>query len=106
MPYSKNIFTNLTKFVHLRREEVEAKNNWFQDNCQVKFTLFDHLGILPAAGDRHLVEFLPGFTRSPEELFRWGIIRTPVSWRIERYRQALQMTSDLIDGRQEVNIHR
>ncbi len=88
------------------REEVEAKNNWFQDNCQVKFTLFDRLGVLPAAGDRHLVEFLPGFIRSPEELFRWGIIRTPVSWRIDRYKQALQMTKDLIGGRQEVNIHR
>ena len=86
------------------REEVEAKNNWFQDNLQVKFTLFDRLGILPAAGDRHLVEFLPGFTRSPEELFRWGIIRTPVSWRIDRYKQALQMTRDLIDGKQEAVI--
>jgi alpha-galactosidase/6-phospho-beta-glucosidase family protein len=88
------------------REEVEANNSWFQDNCQVKFTLFDRLGILPAAGDRHLVEFLPGFTRSPEELFRWGIIRTPVTWRIERYHQALQMTKDLIDGKQEANIRR
>ena len=86
------------------REEVEAKNNWFQDNLQVKFTLFDRLGILPAAGDRHLVEFLPGFTHSPEELFRWGIIRTPVSWRIDRYKQALQMTRDLIDGKQEAVI--
>ena len=85
---------------------MKSQNNWFHDNCQVKFSLFDRLGILPAAGDRHLVEFLPGFTRSPEELFRWGIIRTPVSWRIERYTQALQMTKDLIEGKQEANVHR
>ncbi len=81
------------------REEVEARNNWFQDNLQVKFRLFLRLGILPAAGDRHLVEFLPGFTRSPEELYQWGIIRTPVSYRIERWRQAPQRTIDMIEGR-------
>ncbi len=46
------------------------------------------VGILAAAGDRHLVEFLPGFTRSPEELFRWGVIRTPMSYRHERWRRA------------------
>lgn len=88
------------------REEVEANNNWFQDNEQVKFSLFEHLNILPAAGDRHLVEFLPGYIRSPEELFRWGIIRTPPSWRIERYQQALELTLDLIAGRQELNVRR
>ncbi len=109
----EDILALLNAYIHepdvirpFTREEVEAKNNWFQDNCQVKFTLFDRLGILPAAGDRHLVEFLPGFTRSPEELFRWGIIRTPASWRIERYKEALQLTRDLIDGKQEVNIRR
>jgi alpha-galactosidase/6-phospho-beta-glucosidase family protein len=109
----QDILAMLRDYIHepgvirpFTREEVEAKNNWFQDNCQVKFNLFDHLGILPAAGDRHLVEFLPGFTHSPEELFRWGIIRTPVSWRIERYKEALQMTKDLINGAQEANIHR
>jgi alpha-galactosidase len=44
------------------------------------------------------VEFLPGFIRSPETLFKWGIIRTPVSWRIERWRAASQKTRDLING--------
>jgi len=79
--------------------EVENAGNYFQDNLQVKFTLFKRWGILPAAGDRHLVEFLPGFTRSPDELFRWGIIRTPVSYRIQRWRDAPQRTRDLMAGR-------
>jgi alpha-galactosidase/6-phospho-beta-glucosidase family protein len=79
--------------------EVENAGNYFQDNLQVKFTLFKRWGILPAAGDRHLVEFLPGFIRSPDELFRWGIIRTPVSYRIQRWRDAPQRTRDLMAGR-------
>jgi alpha-galactosidase len=44
------------------------------------------------------VEFLPGFIHSPEVLFKWGIIRTPVSWRIERWAAAPQKTRDLISG--------
>lgn len=80
------------------REEVEGFNDWFHSTDQVKFHLFKHFGVLAAAGDRHLVEFLPGFIRSPETLFRWGVIRTPVSYRIERWATAPQKTRDLIDG--------
>ena len=78
--------------------EVIGWNDWFRSAEQVKFTLFKRFGILAAAGDRHLVEFLPGFIRSPDILFRWGIIRTPVSWRIERWASAPQKTRDLIQG--------
>jgi len=80
------------------QEEVECWNDWFYSADQVKFTLFLRFGILAAAGDRHLVEFLPGFIRSPETLFKWGIIRTPVSWRIERWKSATQRTRVLMSG--------
>jgi alpha-galactosidase len=79
--------------------EVENWKDWFHCEDQVKFTLFQRFGILAAAGDRHLVEFLPGFILSLETLFKWGIIRTPVSWRIERWRSAPQQTRDLMAGR-------
>jgi len=80
------------------QKEVEGFNDWFYSTDQVKFNLFKCFGVLTAAGDRHLVEFLPGFIRSPETLFKWGVIRTPVSWRIERWATAPQKTRDLIDG--------
>jgi alpha-galactosidase len=70
----------------------------------VKFTLFQRFGILAAAGDRHLVEFLPGFIESPETLFKWGIIRTPVSWRIERWKSAPQQTRDLMSGQTPLSL--
>ncbi len=81
------------------REEVVGWNNWFLSTDQVKFSLFQRFGILAAAGDRHLVEFLPGFIRSPQILFRWGIIRTPVAWRIERRQAAPQHARSLMSGR-------
>jgi alpha-galactosidase len=86
------------------REEVESWGTWFHSADQVKFALFRRFGILAAAGDRHLVEFLPGFTRSPEELFRWGIIRTPVAWRIGRWRDAPAKTRDLMAGREPLRL--
>jgi len=79
--------------------EVTRWNDWFRSVHQVKFELFKRYGILAAAGDRHLVEFMPGFIRSPEELFRWGVIRTPVAYRIDRWRNAPQKTIDLMEGR-------
>ena len=78
--------------------EVEAHNDWFFDGRQVKFELFRRYGLLPAAGDRHLCEFVPGFTRSPAELFRWGIIRTPVSYRVERWQLGTRLAQDLMAG--------
>jgi alpha-galactosidase len=81
------------------RAEVESWNDWFHCEDQVKFGLFQRFNILAAAGDRHLVEFLPGFIYSPETLFKWGIIRTPVSWRIARWQAAPQKTRELISGK-------
>jgi len=81
------------------REEVETEGDWFQDHHQIKFELLKRYGSLAAAGDRHLSEFVPGFTHSPEELFRWGIIRTPVAWRIERWKIAPQIVRDYLEGR-------
>ncbi len=86
------------------REEVEAKDNWFVDSLQVKLDLFRRFGILAAAGDRHLCEFVPGFTRSPEELFRWGLIRTPISYRIERWTEAPKRMDDLMAGRSPLKL--
>jgi galacturan 1,4-alpha-galacturonidase len=84
--------------------EVEAQHNWFFDPQQVKFELFRRYGSLAAAGDRHLVEFMPGFTRSPEELFRWGIIRTPMSYRTGRWQQGPQIAKDYLEGRRRWDV--
>src|SRR5437588_2323665 len=48
---------------------------------RVKFSLFERFGVLPGAGDRHLVEFFPGFLT---EESGWG----------ERWRVALTTIAD------------
>ena len=47
---------------------------------RVKFALFERFGVLPAAGDRHLVEFFPGFlTEESEWGKRWGVELTSIA---------------------------
>jgi alpha-galactosidase len=47
---------------------------------RVKFSLFERFGVLPAAGDRHLVEFFPGFlTEESEWGRRWGVGLTTIA---------------------------
>jgi alpha-galactosidase len=81
------------------QQEVESWNDWFYCADRVKFELYQHYGTLAAAGDRHLVEFLPGFIQSPQKLFQWGIIRTPVSWRIDRWNNAPKETTAIMEGK-------
>lgn len=81
------------------RQEVESWHDWFKSANQVKFRLFQRYGLLGAAGDRHLVEFLPGFIHSAGNLFKWGVIRTPIRWRIARWRAAARHARGLISGR-------
>lgn len=62
--------------------EVEGWNDPFRSGDRVKFSLLKEYGVLAAAGDRHLVEFLPGFCSSRERLLEWGVSLTPASLRI------------------------
>ena len=49
---------------------------------QVKLELFRRFGALPAAGDRHLVEYFPGFlTEESEWGKRWGVHLTTIEER-------------------------
>jgi len=60
---------------------------------QVKFALFDRFGVLPAAGDRHLVEFFPNFlTEESGWGKRWGVRLTTIA---DRERDASGQKADL-----------
>ncbi len=49
------------------------------EHHKVKLALFERFGVLPGAGDRHLVEFFPGFlTEESEWGKRWGVSLTTI----------------------------
>jgi alpha-galactosidase/6-phospho-beta-glucosidase family protein len=87
------------------RQEVEDAGSYLFDGRQVKFGAFQRFGILPAAGDRHLVEFFPGYVNSLETLFRSGLICTPVSFRIQSWKDALTQVQALLAGKDDLVLH-
>jgi len=71
--------------VRVIKEEEIAELGVFQSKGQVKYDLFKRFGILPAAGERHLVEFVPYYLKDVATLHRWGVVLTPYSYRERRY---------------------
>ena len=68
------------------KREVLAKKSWFITHRQVSWELLRRFGVVGAAGDRHLSEFLPWFLTSRDSCYRWGFLLTPYSHRIQRWR--------------------
>jgi alpha-galactosidase len=58
--------------------------DWFSSAERVKFDLCRRYGLIAAAGDRHLAEFMPPrYLKDPETVAAWRFSLTPVSWRKE-----------------------
>jgi len=62
-----------------------AEMGYFDGKKQVVYDLFRRYGVLPAAGERHLVEFVPFYLKDEQTLHRWGVIATPFSYRLSRH---------------------
>lgn len=103
---------------HLEQEGTEreytaeemADENPFVDNNQVTFELYRRFGILPAAGDRHLVEYGPWFIQGemPDDLNRWGVKRTTADYRSKHWNPSeSEQTLDVkawMDGEEEFEL--
>lgn len=67
----------------------------------IKFEMYNKYGVIPAAGDRHLAEFLYGqwYLSSPARARQKGFNLTPVSWRIKNQLSKQKETKDIISGK-------
>ena len=67
---------------------------------RVKFDLFRKHGLIAAAGDRHLAEFMPGeeYLKNPETVKKWGFALTTVAWRKEDLQNRLAKSQRLVNG--------
>lgn len=64
-------------------EKWRNEGKWFDCEKLVSLSFLRDYGVLGAAGDRHLAEFVPFFLTSDENVLKWGFTRTPFSYRIE-----------------------
>lgn len=91
-------------------EEENKEKHWMNSsfNCahRVKFDLFRRYGLIAAAGDRHLAEFMPGneYLNDPETVRQWKFGLTTVAWRKEDLANRLEKSRRLVCGEEEVEL--
>ncbi|MFC4989422.1 glycoside hydrolase family 4 [Saliphagus infecundisoli] len=77
-----------------------SEASYFVNHRDVTQDLYRQFEILPAAGDRHLVEFVPWYLSvdEPEEVHRWGIRRTPSEYRVDHWGEGEHERRDYLEG--------
>ncbi len=68
--------------------ELKAHGHWFRSQARIALDFLRRFGVLGAAGDRHLAEFVPWYLVSEENLHRYGVILTPSSYRLGTWQPA------------------
>jgi galacturan 1,4-alpha-galacturonidase len=72
----------------------------FDCRQRVAYELMRRYDIMPAAGDRHLAEFVPWFLTSEKSCLRWGFRLTPHSFRSQRWKGAPRLFRRQLAGRE------
>lgn len=87
----------------------EPDRNWanasFACAHRVKFDLFRRYGLIAAAGDRHLAEFMPGdeYLKDPATVRSWKFGLTTVKWRKNDLAARMEKSRQIIAGEHEVD---
>jgi alpha-galactosidase len=95
---------------HFEEGYEENDKNWANSSfaCahRVKFDLFRRYGLIAAAGDRHLAEFMPGdeYLNDPKTVTGWKFGLTTVDWRKQDLKERLDKSHKLLAGEQEVEL--
>jgi len=103
-----DLFPLYEEFADKHREGYEKeKDSWkrsvFSCAHKVKFDLFKRYGLIAAAGDRHLVEFLPPwYVKDPETVAFWKFNLTSVDWRVQDQREKEARRKRLVNGEEEL----
>ena len=88
-------------------EEEHWANSSFACLNRVKFDLFKRYGLIAAAGDRHLAEFVNSdeYLQSPEQVSSWNFGLTTVDWRQNDLEERNQKSQRLARGEETFEIN-
>ena len=72
----------------------------------VKFELYERYGLIPAAGDRHLAEFLNNkwYLKNAQTANAKRFNLTSVDWRIESQKKVIETSKKIVSGEEELII--
>jgi len=81
------------------------KNHGTKGDLQVKLELFKLYGVIPIAGDRHVVEFMPHFCNSRTNAGAdFGVKLTTIEDRYKLFKKAKQKAADMISGKKKISM--
>lgn len=81
------------------KNDKHWRNSSFACSHRVKFDLFRRYGLIAAAGDRHLAEFMPPwYLKDPKSVEDWMFGLTKVSWRRKDLQDRLARSKALVAG--------
>lgn len=81
------------------------EDSYFNSANRVKFDLFKKYGVIAAAGDRHLAEFIPSWYLTDLDTIReWKFQLTPVSWRIKHQEELINKRKAIIQSNEEIKV--
>jgi alpha-galactosidase len=88
-------------------EKGHWMNNHFASAQRVKFDLFRKFGLIAAAGDRHLAEFMPNnwYLKDLKTIHNWKFSLTEVSWRIQNQQKLAAQSDRLVSGEESFEIN-
>jgi len=90
------------RFALVDQLDLNSVFDVFIDRLAVKLTLFEQLGVLFGAGDRHVTEFIPGFlTEANERGRRYGVLMTTIEQREEMAHLRRAEVEAFVGGRPE-----
>jgi len=108
-----DLFPAYRDFIERHPEGFEAKGegtwktDWFSSAELVKFDLFKRFGLIAAAGDRHLAEFMPPwYLKDRDTVASWKFTLTPVSWRMKNAKDLRAKSEALASGKEDFVIER
>jgi galacturan 1,4-alpha-galacturonidase len=101
-----DIFTIYREYIKNHFEDgYEVKDEHWANKCfsclnRVKFDLFEKYGLIAAAGDRHLAEFVAGdiYLKNPETVSNWKFGLTTVNWRKEDLKNRTEKSDRILNG--------
>lgn len=88
----------------------EPDRNWanasFACAHRVKFDLFRRFGLIAAAGDRHLAEFMPGdeYLKDPDTVRDWRFGLTTAQWRKDDLKERMEKSRAMVSGERAVDL--
>ncbi len=88
------------------REKGLWERNYFASANRVKFDLFKRFGLIAAAGDRHLAEFMPYIYLTDRETVKmWKFTLTPVEWRIKNREMLIALSKEFASGQRDIPLN-